>query len=128
MHYLCLSATPMSNYLDWNLNGTVLEMVERLRFLPLANKSQPLLPNNSQTVRMIRPSNYTENMEHAFDVSRRCMFNEEIQQLTLGLVNGPANRQSPPKPQLCKKCNCCCDGSSVASIFCMILCMAINTA
>lgn len=48
--------------------------------------------------------------------------------LTLGLVNGPAKRQSPPKPQLCKKCNCCWDGSSVANIFWMILWMAIRTA
>lgn len=73
VHHLCLSATPMSDYLGWNLNGTVLVMVERLCSLPLANMSQPLLPNNSQTVRMIRPSNYTENMENVFDVSRRCM-------------------------------------------------------
>lgn len=45
----------------------------------------------------------------------------------LTLVNGPANRHKPPKPQLCKKCNCCWDGSSVASIFCIILWTAIST-
>lgn len=71
-----------------------------------------------------------------FDVERwRCISkmyfewkNNKNKILTLGLVNGPAKRQSPPKPQLCKKCNCCCDGSSVANIFWMILWMAIKTA
>ena len=43
------------------------------------------------------------------------------------MVNGPANRHKPPKPQLCKKCNCCWDGSSVANIFWIILCTAIKT-
>lgn len=43
-------------------------------------------------------------------------------------VNGPANLHKPPKPQLCRKCNCCWDGSSVASIFCIMLWMAFNTA
>lgn len=42
-------------------------------------------------------------------------------------VNGPANRHRPPKPQLCRKCNCCWDGSSVANIFCIILWTAIST-
>lgn len=45
----------------------------------------------------------------------------------LTFVNGPANRQRPPKPQLWRKCNCCCDGSSVANIFWIILCTAIKT-
>lgn len=43
-------------------------------------------------------------------------------------VNGPANRQRPPNPQLCRKCNCCCDASSVANIFCMILWTANKTS
>lgn len=47
---------------------------------------------------------------------------------TLVFVNGPANRHKPPKPQLCRKCNCCCDGSSVANIFWIILWIAFKTA
>lgn len=53
---------------------------------------------------------------------------ETERKLTLGLVNGPAKRQSPPKPQLCRKWSCCWDGSSVASMFWIILWMAISTA
>lgn len=48
--------------------------------------------------------------------------------LTLVFVNGPANRHNPPKPQLCRKCNCCCDASSVASMFWIILWMAFKMA
>lgn len=48
--------------------------------------------------------------------------------LTLVFVNGPANRHKPPKPQLCKKCSCCCDGSSVANMFWIILWIALRMA
>lgn len=43
------------------------------------------------------------------------------------LVKGPANRQSPPNPQLCIKCSVCCVGSSLANMFWMILWTAIST-
>lgn len=43
------------------------------------------------------------------------------------LVNGPANLQSPPKPQDCKKWSGCCEESSDANIFWMMLWTAAKT-
>lgn len=77
----------------------------------------------------------SRQLTNSSDDSPIMLYCRELNQLALFLfiknwftfVNGPAKRQRPPKPQLCRKCSCCCDGSSVASIFCIILWTAINT-
>jgi len=43
------------------------------------------------------------------------------------LVKGPANRHSPPKPQLWRKWSCCWEGSSLASMFCIMLWTELST-
>lgn len=47
--------------------------------------------------------------------------------IILTFVNGPANRQSPPNPHDCKKWSGCCEASSDANIFWIMLCTAART-
>lgn len=89
-------------------------------FLQLASTSQPLLRGSWQKVPRIPPSYYT-----AWKLKFNWLliyFNSFIT-----FVNGPANLQSPPKPQDWRKRRDCCEASSDASIFWIILWAAAKT-
>ena len=49
--------------------------------------------------------------------SRQFINKSTFSALQLDLVKGPANLQSPPNPQLCRKCSCCCEVSSHIIMF-----------
>lgn len=105
----------MSNYMAVGREKGVL--VDSLR---RASRFRPSLRDNSQKARKIQPSYCTGK-------GRKFMKFQGWKRKLITLVNGPANLQSPPNPQDCKKWSGCCEASSDANIFWIILCTAART-
>lgn len=104
--------------LMWDYRDVVRK--ELAGFLQLASKSRPLLRGSWQKVPRIRPSYCTAWMLKVnwFLITFKKNFT---------FVNGPANLHSPPKPHDWRKSNDCCEASSDASIFWIMLCAAAKT-